>query len=326
MEQHAKVRKKTWKGDQQLYDLYLAAPLGKKRLSGITREMVRKIHTDVTAGGRHKAVANRVLALISSIFGRAVEWSIIEINPARGVRRNVEVSRDRFLGSDELPRFFASLEQEPNAQLRDFFHVLIFTGARRANVLSMAWADIDVDAAIWRIPMTKSGDPLFVPLVPQALAALARLEKADGATGYVFKGPGKTGHLADPKRAWQRLFDRDELGRIETLIKEAGGDLPAPVDAKTGEAVNENLETRLANARQLAAKMEIEMAGCRMPQARIHDLRRTSGSWQAMTGASLTVIGKGLGHKNVATTAIYSRLQLEPVSRPLKYRSSPDAG
>ena len=46
---------------------------------------------------------------------------------------------------------------------------------------------------------------------------------------------------------------------------------------------------------------------------RIHDLRRSLGSWQAMTGASLPVIGKSLGHRNQSTTAIYSRLTLGPV-------------
>jgi integrase len=46
---------------------------------------------------------------------------------------------------------------------------------------------------------------------------------------------------------------------------------------------------------------------------RIHDLRRTLGSWQAKTGASLSIIGKSLNHKNVATTAIYARLDLDPV-------------
>ena len=49
------------------------------------------------------------------------------------------------------------------------------------------------------------------------------------------------------------------------------------------------------------------------PTVRIHDLRRTLGSWQAATGASLQVIGKTLGHKDTATTAIYSRLNLDPV-------------
>ena len=46
---------------------------------------------------------------------------------------------------------------------------------------------------------------------------------------------------------------------------------------------------------------------------RMHDLRRTLGSWQAATGSSLPIIGAMLGHRNVATTAIYARLNLDPV-------------
>lgn len=46
---------------------------------------------------------------------------------------------------------------------------------------------------------------------------------------------------------------------------------------------------------------------------RIHDLRRTLGSWQAKTGASLAIVGKSLNHKSVNTTAIYARLDLDPV-------------
>ncbi len=46
---------------------------------------------------------------------------------------------------------------------------------------------------------------------------------------------------------------------------------------------------------------------------RIHDLRRTLGSWQAKTGASLSIIGKSLNHKSPTTTAIYARLDLDPV-------------
>ena len=46
---------------------------------------------------------------------------------------------------------------------------------------------------------------------------------------------------------------------------------------------------------------------------RIHDLRRTLGSWQAKTGASLTIIGKSLNHKSLQATAIYARLDLDPV-------------
>jgi integrase len=46
---------------------------------------------------------------------------------------------------------------------------------------------------------------------------------------------------------------------------------------------------------------------------RIHDLRRTLGSWQAMLGSSLVIIGKSLGHKSLAATQIYARLSAEPV-------------
>ena len=46
---------------------------------------------------------------------------------------------------------------------------------------------------------------------------------------------------------------------------------------------------------------------------RLHDLRRTFGSWQALTGASLPVIGKSLGHTQPSTTSIYARLTIEPV-------------
>ena len=53
----------------------------------------------------------------------------------------------------------------------------------------------------------------------------------------------------------------------------------------------------------------------RLRHVRLHDVRRTLGSWQAALGASLPVIGKSLGHRDTAATAIYSRLDLEPVRR-----------
>ncbi len=51
---------------------------------------------------------------------------------------------------------------------------------------------------------------------------------------------------------------------------------------------------------------------------RIHDLRRSLGSWQASTGANLSIIGKTLNHKNVSTTAIYARLNIDPVRESME--------
>ena len=67
--------------------------------------------------------------------------------------------------------------------------------------------------------------------------------------------------------------------------------------------------------KRILARAEIE-------NLRIHDLRRTLGSWQAKTGASLAIIGKSLNHKSQQTTAIYARLDLDPVRQSVNLATS----
>ncbi len=50
----------------------------------------------------------------------------------------------------------------------------------------------------------------------------------------------------------------------------------------------------------------------------IHDLRRSLGSWQTKTGASLQIVGKTLDHKNLSTTLIYARLNSDPVRESME--------
>ena len=50
---------------------------------------------------------------------------------------------------------------------------------------------------------------------------------------------------------------------------------------------------------------------------RIHDLRRTAGSYMAIQGVSPTIIGKALGHRSQAATAMYARLTQDPVRQAL---------
>ena len=59
-----------------------------------------------------------------------------------------------------------------------------------------------------------------------------------------------------------------------------------------------------------------------LPDVRIHDLRRTLGSWMAAQGCSLPLIGKALNHSNTATTQIYARLNLDPVREALERNAS----
>lgn len=83
--------------------------------------------------------------------------------------------------------------------------------------------------------------------------------------------------------------------------KGVGGKFVFPGDGKTEHIV----EPKKAWATLL------KQAG--IENLRIHDLRRTLGSWQARTGASLPIIGKSLNHKTHQATAIYARLDLDPV-------------
>ena len=312
LERHAKPRKRTWQEDGGKYKLYLEKSLGPKKLSAIGRNEIATVHSAVTAQSK-PVTANRVLALISSVFGWAVSAGLWDANPAKGIRRNPERSRDRFLQAHELPRFYAALAAEPNETIRDYFLLSLLTGARRANVLAMKWAEIDRDRAEWRIPRTKNNDPQTIPLTPEAVAILE--QRRPGSTSvYVFPGGGRSGHLIEPKSGWRRIFDRDELTQLTALIHGARRQF----EIGDGEGLGESL----ARARRDAKRLRLDTHRARIADVRIHDLRRTLGSWQARTGASLSIVGKSLGHKSVQTTAIYSRLDIDPVRASVERATS----
>lgn len=257
MDRHSRPRKRTWQEDLDKFETYLK-PLGRKRLHEIKKNHISALHSRI--GKEHKVTANRVLALVSSIFGRAIEYGLYEgINPCLGIRKFPEKSRDRFLQPEELPRFFKALDKEPNETLRDYILLSLLTGARRSNVLAMRWNELDLEQGTWKIPRTKTGDSQIVTLTLEAVEIL-KARKKETSSVFVFPGNGKTGHLVEPKSGWKRILKRADIHDL-----------------------------------------------------RIHDLRRTFGSWQAITGSSLPIIGKSLNHKNASTTQIYARLNLDPV-------------
>lgn len=303
LDRHAKPRKRTWKEDEAKYRLYLAKELGTKKLSAINRADIATVHSKVTKQGK-PVTANRVLALISSVYGWALSAGVWQNNPAKGIRKNREHSRDRFLQANELPRFFTAVAAETNDVIRDYFLMSLLTGARRANVLAMQWREIDFARSEWRIPRTKNDSPQTVPLMPEAVALLGR-RQAETESPYVFPGPGQTGHLVEPKNGWRRIFDRDELSQLLASIQAAKSQFKV--------AESHSLSESLSRARKVAKRLGLDTSKTRIEGVRIHDLRRTLGSWQARTGASLAIIGKSLNHKSVVTTGIYARLDTDPV-------------
>ena len=209
--------------------------------------------------------ANRVLTFLRAMFNRAADIGYSGTNPTTGVKRFREQSRDRFLQADELHRFFRALSEELDDTARDFFYLALLTGARRGNLQTMRWEDMNLGAGVWRIPDSKSGEPIVLPLVEPAVRILqGRLQTSDESP-WVFPGRGKTGHLVEPKSAWRRILNRAGLDNL-----------------------------------------------------RLHDLRRTLGSWQAAGGASLPVIGASLGHRDARATQVYARLTLDPVRKSVE--------
>lgn len=169
IDRHAKPNKISWDRDQRNFDLYLK-DMGKLPLPSINRAYIANIHSSISK--TKKTNANRILALISSVYGWAIDAGLCENNPARGIRRNRESTRDRFIQGDELPRFFQSLADEPNHTIRDYVLISLLTGARKANVLSMQWQDINFDRQEWRIKETKNGTPQTITLSPEAIEVL----------------------------------------------------------------------------------------------------------------------------------------------------------
>ena len=310
IERHSKVHKRTWREDQSKYEQYLCSEkdgvnLAAKKLSAIERTDIARLHAKI--GKDHPITANRVIALVSSIFGRAITWDIYDkINPATKIKRFKENSRERFLQRDELPRFFAALGTEPNDVIRRFFLISLLTGARRGNVLAMRWDCLDGRNWTWKIPgdQSKNGVPLTVMLSAEVVELLNEC-KDENDTPWVFPGTGKGGHLADPKKAWKRMLDTDELSQLVQRISQTNHAFVA----KEGDT----LDKTLLRAREQAILYGADTNGSRLEDLRPHDLRRTLGSYQAMTGASLPIIGKSLGHKSQAATQVYARLDWDPV-------------
>ena len=282
--------------------------IANSKLSHITRSDVKAIHAKVSKKSARQA--DKAIAIVSSVFNYAVDVEHFKgENPAARIKKNAVVTRDRFAQAVELPYLFTAIAE---SSLSDFFLLSLLTGARRSNVQAMAWRELDLDARIWRIGMTKNGTPQNVTLSPEAVDVLVARKRATGMSPFVFPGEGKTGHLVEPKKAWAAILLRSSLRRLLDHL-EVLGKLAAEERQRADQQVTIAPAAAEKRYRAIATALKVDQAIYDMTDLRIHDLRRTLGSWQAKTGASLAIIGKSLNHKTHQATAIYARLDLDPV-------------
>ena len=270
--------------------------LGRKRLSQIERADVEKFMADVAVGKtatvektvkRGKAVvtggqgvATRTVALLSSIMGFAVSRKLRADNPVIGVKKFKGRKSERFLSPAEIGRLGVALEALESKGAHPYglaiIRLLALTGARRDEIASLEWSEVDFERGALRLKDSKTGQKVL-SLSPGAAAILAAVARVNESP-FVFPA-GK-------------VRSKGDVGG-----ERSGG--------KVGEGYYQGVAKVWRSARADAGLADV----------RLHDLRHTFASFGAGGGFGLPVIGALLGHRNAATTARYAHLADDPLRK-----------
>jgi len=144
------------------------------------------------------------------MFSEAIKLKWRPDNPCKGVKKNAETKRKRYLTPDELDRLNRALNDYGDKQAATIVRLLLLTGARRGEVLGMRWSQLDLENGKWTKPAstTKQKAEHSVRLSNHARLVLADLRRAADKIGqesdYVFTS-NRTEHRRDVRKAWRKL-------------------------------------------------------------------------------------------------------------------------
>ncbi len=317
MSQHGNA-KKSASADQRRIDQHILPKWRTRKASAITGRDVLLMHRGI--GKDHPYEANRTLALLSKMFELARRWGFVpdgHPNPARDIDRFKEHKRDRWVSPAELPRLAKAINEEPNESARNGIWLYLLLGARKTELLTARWDHVDWDRKELKLPDTKAGRVHYIPLSGPAVALLRAIPRTENP--YILPGRGPRTTPVDGKAHPTHLVN---ISKPWNRVREAAT-LACWRDDPTASALIE----RLAAAKSAAPSVsEIRAAaiaeGVELPPAiddvRLHDLRRTVGSWLAQAGNSLHLIGRVLNHSNQSTTAVYARFGEDSVRAALE--------
>jgi integrase len=112
------------------------------------------------------------------MFNLAVKWSLLEKSPATNIDKFKEKPyRERYLTKEELPRFLKALEGLEDGLSKAAIKLLLFTGGRRGEILSLQWHQVKLSELRIFLPDTKNGKSRSILLNSRALAVLKELKK-----------------------------------------------------------------------------------------------------------------------------------------------------
>lgn len=194
--------------------------LGRKKAKDVTRADVQRFMQDVAAGktacdektgkrGRAiveggKGTATRTVGLLGGIFTFAVERGICPSNPVQGVKRYKDRKGERFLSARELAALGLGLRVMEQTEtispiMADAIRLLLLTGCRKSEVLSLKWSFVDFERGYLRLPDSKTGEKV----VPLGAPALKLLSEVTRLSEWVFPAASGAGHLVGLPRAWE---------------------------------------------------------------------------------------------------------------------------
>ena len=229
VERHAKPKTRDWRETQRMLIREVAGRWEGRRLSKITRAHVHAMLDEIVDSGR-PIRANRVFAQFRKLCRWSVGRGIIDRSPCEGLTApSPETKRDRVLSDDEIRlawRAFDAIGWPFGAISK----LLLLTGARRDEVASIRWGEIDLAEKKWTLPAARSKNKRDhqIPLSAAAVGIIEELPHiGDKKGGFVFSTTGSTA-VSGFSRA-KAAIDRAIL---EIMAAEARGDDPDPSSAE----------------------------------------------------------------------------------------------
>lgn len=204
---YVKPRKRSWARDEELFRLRIQGVFGNRRLNQITRQQIQSFHTALMSEGLAAATCNHHIKLIKHSLNLAIDWEMLETNPAARVPLFHEDNKiEHYMDDVELERLLVVLRTDENRPVCLIAMFLLSSGCRFNEVLSAKWSDVDLEKRVFvvRASNSKSKRLRSVPLNDSAIDVLNKLDTA-GKFEHLFINRLTGNPYTSVTKVWQRL-------------------------------------------------------------------------------------------------------------------------